>query len=66
MLRNYDIYFFIFVLCRAIARACINLVPPDKRVSDAVDVRQELDLRIGILVIISSYSCHTIQQSKQL
>ena len=24
-----------------------NLVPPDQRVSDAVDVRQELDLRIG-------------------
>jgi len=32
---------------RAIARACQNLAPPDKRISDAVDVRQELDLRIG-------------------
>lgn len=33
---------------RAIARACDNLSPPDKNVSDAVDVRSELDLRIGI------------------
>ncbi|XP_052784926.1 DNA topoisomerase 3-alpha-like [Mya arenaria] len=32
---------------QAIARACNNLIQPDKRVSDAVDVRQELDLRIG-------------------
>lgn len=27
--------------------ACENLTQPDQRVSDAVDVRQELDLRIG-------------------
>lgn len=27
--------------------ACENLTEPDQRVSDAVDVRQELDLRIG-------------------
>ncbi|XP_034311164.2 DNA topoisomerase 3-alpha isoform X1 [Magallana gigas] len=32
---------------QAVARACSNLVPPDQRTSDAVDVRQELDLRIG-------------------
>ncbi|VDI07427.1 DNA topoisomerase III [Mytilus galloprovincialis] len=32
---------------QAIARACSNLIRPDKNVSDAVDVRQELDLRIG-------------------
>ncbi|XP_060606708.1 DNA topoisomerase 3-alpha-like isoform X2 [Ruditapes philippinarum] len=32
---------------QAIARACQNLIPPDKRTSDAVDVRMELDLRIG-------------------
>ncbi|XP_061196153.1 DNA topoisomerase 3-alpha-like [Saccostrea echinata] len=32
---------------QAVARACSNLVAPDKRTSDAVDVRQELDLRIG-------------------
>ncbi|XP_060067173.1 DNA topoisomerase 3-alpha-like [Ylistrum balloti] len=32
---------------QAIQRACRNLVEPDKNTSDAVDVRQELDLRIG-------------------
>ncbi|XP_071107508.1 DNA topoisomerase 3-alpha-like [Haliotis cracherodii] len=31
----------------AVNRAISNLQAPDKRVSDAVDVRQELDLRIG-------------------
>lgn len=31
----------------AVVRAMNNLVEPDKRISDAVDVRQELDLRIG-------------------
>ncbi|ELT93762.1 hypothetical protein CAPTEDRAFT_193082 [Capitella teleta] len=31
----------------AVTRAIANLQPPDKNVSDAVDVRQELDLRIG-------------------
>ncbi|KAJ8319013.1 hypothetical protein KUTeg_004104 [Tegillarca granosa] len=32
---------------QAVMRACRNLVPPDKNTSDAVDVRMELDLRIG-------------------
>ncbi|XP_060116558.1 LOW QUALITY PROTEIN: DNA topoisomerase 3-alpha [Heteronotia binoei] len=32
---------------RAIRSACENLAQPDQNVSDAVDVRQELDLRIG-------------------
>ncbi|XP_015264887.1 PREDICTED: DNA topoisomerase 3-alpha [Gekko japonicus] len=32
---------------RAIRNACENLCQPDQNVSDAVDVRQELDLRIG-------------------
>ena len=32
---------------QAVQRAINNLVEPDKKVSDAVDVRQELDLRIG-------------------
>ncbi|XP_013416438.1 DNA topoisomerase 3-alpha-like [Lingula anatina] len=32
---------------QAITRACQNLMEPDQNVSDAVDVRQELDLRIG-------------------
>ncbi|XP_016051963.1 PREDICTED: DNA topoisomerase 3-alpha isoform X2 [Miniopterus natalensis] len=32
---------------RAVRMACENLTKPDQKVSDAVDVRQELDLRIG-------------------
>ncbi|XP_036307738.1 DNA topoisomerase 3-alpha isoform X1 [Pipistrellus kuhlii] len=32
---------------RAVTMACEHLTQPDQRVSDAVDVRQELDLRIG-------------------
>ena len=32
----------------AVTRAVNNLIAPDKRVSDAVDVRSELDLRIGM------------------
>nr|XP_025042155.1 DNA topoisomerase 3-alpha isoform X2 [Pelodiscus sinensis] len=32
---------------RAVRAACENLVQPDQNTSDAVDVRQELDLRIG-------------------
>ncbi|XP_070580775.1 DNA topoisomerase 3-alpha-like [Ptychodera flava] len=32
---------------RSISNACRDLGPPDRRVSDAVDVRQELDLRTG-------------------
>ncbi|XP_007425114.1 DNA topoisomerase 3-alpha isoform X2 [Python bivittatus] len=32
---------------RAIRSACENLTQPDQNVSDAVEVRQELDLRIG-------------------
>lgn len=35
------------LISRAIARACDNLARPDKNTSDAVDVRSELDLRIG-------------------
>lgn len=31
----------------SIRRACETLIEPDTNVSDAVDVRQELDLRIG-------------------
>ena len=36
-----------FVL-RAVTRAVNNLVAPHRLTSDAVDTRQELDLRIGI------------------
>lgn len=32
---------------QSVSRALQNLGPPNKNVSDAVDVRQELDLRIG-------------------
>uniref|UniRef100_UPI00398EE5A6 DNA topoisomerase 3-alpha n=1 Tax=Pristiophorus japonicus TaxID=55135 RepID=UPI00398EE5A6 len=32
---------------RSIQQACGNLVEPDQKTNDAVDVRQELDLRIG-------------------
>uniref|UniRef100_A0A8D2BB90 DNA topoisomerase n=1 Tax=Sciurus vulgaris TaxID=55149 RepID=A0A8D2BB90_SCIVU len=35
------------ITLRAVRTACENLTEPDQRVSDAVDVRQELDLRIG-------------------
>ena len=38
---------FILPLSRAIARAVRSLEEPNINVSDAVDVRQELDLRIG-------------------
>ena len=36
----------------SINRACRGLAEPDIRVSDAVEVRRELDLRIGILCIL--------------
>ena len=39
--------YFLFCNSRAVQRACSNLLPPDKNTSDAVDVRQVLDLRIG-------------------
>ena len=34
---------------RSVKTACQNLAQPNKNISDAVDVRQELDLRIGKL-----------------
>ena len=37
-------------LSRSIMRACANLGVVDDRVVDAVQVRQELDLRIGVWV----------------
>jgi hypothetical protein len=42
----------IVFLFRAVACAVANLQQPDKNVSDAVDVRQELDLRIGELPFV--------------
>lgn len=46
---NFMIFRFkVFVFnCRAVNRALSNLVAPDQNVNDAVDIRQELDLRIG-------------------
>ena len=35
------------ITAHSVTRAMENLEPPNKNVSDAVDVRQELDLRIG-------------------
>ncbi|XP_068002649.1 DNA topoisomerase 3-alpha isoform X1 [Melanerpes formicivorus] len=35
------------ITLQAVRTACENLTHPDQRTSDAVDVRQELDLRIG-------------------
>lgn len=35
------------ITLQAISRACTNLCLPDQRVNDAVNVRRELDLRIG-------------------
>ncbi|XP_036596629.1 DNA topoisomerase 3-alpha [Trichosurus vulpecula] len=35
------------ITANAVRSACQHLTEPDQRVSDAVDVRQELDLRIG-------------------
>ncbi|XP_050173217.1 DNA topoisomerase 3-alpha [Myiozetetes cayanensis] len=35
------------ITLHAVRSACENLTQPDQRTSDAVDVRQELDLRIG-------------------
>ncbi|XP_063791016.1 DNA topoisomerase 3-alpha [Pseudophryne corroboree] len=35
------------ITSRSVRTACENLTPPDQNISDAVDVRMELDLRIG-------------------
>jgi len=54
----YIITYLVIVVCiRAVTRAINNLVAPDRLTSDAVDVRQELDLRIGILTcfLLSSF-----------
>lgn len=38
----------------SIRRACETLTEPDRNISDAVDVRQELDLRIGTELLSTS------------
>ncbi|KAJ8037131.1 DNA topoisomerase 3-alpha [Holothuria leucospilota] len=47
--RNLQVYRARFseITPQSVSNACNNLVPPDELVSKAVDVRQELDLRIG-------------------
>lgn len=36
----------------SVKRALQNLEQPNKNISDAVDVRQELDLRIGLYILL--------------
>lgn len=43
----------------SIRRACETLTEPDCNISDAVDVRQELDLRIGTQLLSTSAVPHT-------
>lgn len=50
--------FFSFFL-RAINIACQNLGKPDQNLSDAVEVRRELDLRIGNSVMSAMF--HSIE-----
>lgn len=38
----------------SIRRACDTLTEPDSNISDAVDVRQELDLRIGTVTHLNT------------
>lgn len=51
---NIDIYRAKFseITPTAVTRAIHNLVQPDQRISDAVDVRMQLDLRIGLIIPI--------------
>ena len=50
-------HFFLFL--RAINIACENLGKPDQNLSDAVEVRRELDLRIGNSVLSAIF--HSIE-----
>ena len=47
LVHEYLYSFLNLVICRSITRAAQNLVSPDLLQSQAVDVRMELDLRIG-------------------
>lgn len=41
---------------QSVQRALQSLIPPDRKQSDAVDVRSELDLRIGEFVYMHTYT----------
>lgn len=41
----------------SVQRAISSLGPPNKNISDAVDVRSELDLRIGKLMFLLALIC---------
>ena len=47
--------FLNLVICRSITRAAQNLVSPDLLQSQAVDVRMELDLRIGKFIALINF-----------
>lgn len=53
MRNNIKIYRAVFseITYQAVTRAVNNLANPDQRISDAVDVRRELDLRIGKFIL---------------
>lgn len=44
----------------SIRAACETLIEPDSNISDAVDVRQELDLRIGEVAALTMW--YTVQR----
>ena len=50
------IVYALYVCFRSITNAINNLVEPHQNTSDAVDVRQQLDLRIGELLLLSAHS----------
>lgn len=47
----------------SIRRACETLTAPDSNISDAVDVRQELDLRIGM---VAFFNCVILPDSSRI
>ena len=48
---NNGVFVPFFVCFRSVRTACQTLAQPNKNISDAVDARQELDLRIGGLFL---------------
>ena len=63
LVHEYLFSFLNLVICRSITRAAQNLVSPDLLQSQAVDVRMELDLRIGKFITSINFkiiwaTCH--------